>query len=84
MQKGKLFLLLGKTEAILWKSKGSKDERENREMNVQDFEVECNGVPILLVSVVKYLGVNIDSNMSGESTWKIIISKCNSRHKFLY
>ncbi len=42
--------------------------------------MECNGVPIQSVSAVKYL----DLNMSGESTWKTIISKSNSRLKFLY
>ncbi len=52
--------------------------------NVQDFEVKCNGVSIKPVSAVKYLGINIDSDMSGESTWKTVISKCNRRLKFLY
>ena len=73
----KLSLHLGKTEAILC---GSKKKLKN----VQDFEVKCKGVSITQVSVVKYLGLNIDSDMSGESVWKSVISKCNNRLKFLY
>ncbi len=71
----KLSLHLEKTEAILCGS-----EREFK--NAQDYEVKCNGNSIPSVSVVKYFGINID--MSGESTWKTIISKCNLRLKFLY
>ncbi len=73
----KLSLHLGKTEAIIC---GSKRKLKN----AQDFEVKCNGVSISSVSAVKYLGINIDSHMSGESTWKTIVSKCTSRLKFLY
>ncbi len=72
----KLSLHLGKTEAILCGSK-----RKLR--NVQDFKVECNGVPIQSVSAVKYPGINIDSDKSVESSWKTIISKCNSKLKFV-
>ncbi len=71
----KLSLHLGKTEAILC---GSKRKLKN----AQDFEGKCNGVSISSVSAVKHLGINID--MSGESIWKSVISKCNSRLKFLY
>ncbi len=70
----KLSLHLGKMEAILCGSK-------RKLINVQDFEVKSNGVSIKSVSAVKYLGINIDSDMSGETTWKTIISKCNSRLK---
>ncbi len=42
----KLFLNLGKTEAIL---RGSKRKLKT----AQDFEVKCNGVSIQSVSVVK-------------------------------
>ncbi len=73
----KLSLHLGKTEAILCGSK-------RKQKNVQDFEKKCNGVSIKSVPAVKYLGINIDSDMSGETTWKTIISKCNSRLKFMY
>ncbi len=65
----KLSLHLGKKEVILC---GSKRKLKN----AQDFEVKCNGVSIQLVSVVKQLGINTDSDVSGESTWKTIISKC--------
>ncbi len=52
----KLSLHLGKTEAILCRSK-------RKLKNVQDFEVKCNGVSIKSVSAVKYLGINIDSDV---------------------
>ncbi len=73
----KLSLHVGKTEAILC---GSKRKLKN----IQDFEVKCNGISIKSISAVKYLGINIDSDMLGETTWKIIISKCNRRLKFMY
>ncbi len=73
----KLSLHLGKTEAILC---GSRRKLKN----VQDFEVKYNGVSIKSVSAVKYLGINIDSDMSGETTWKTVMNKCNSRLKFMY
>ncbi len=41
--------------------------KEKTKKNVQDFEVKCNGVFIKSESTVKYLGINIDSDMSGES-----------------
>ncbi len=46
----------GKNGSILC---GSKRKLKN----VQDFEVKCNGVSIKSVSAVKYLGINIDSDM---------------------
>ncbi len=58
--------------------------KEKTKKNVQNFQVKCNGVSIKSVSAVKYLGINIDSDMSGETTWKTIISKCNSRFEFMY
>ncbi len=61
-----------KAEAILCGSK-------RKLINVQDFEVKCNGVSVKSVSAVKYFGINIDSDMSGETAWKSIISQCNSR-----
>ncbi len=63
---------------------GSHTMWREKTKNAQDFEVKCNGVSIKPVSAVKYLGINIDSNMSGETTWKTIISKCNSRLKLMY
>jgi len=44
----------------------------------------CNGVQITLSSSVNYLGAVMDQNLSGESIAKSIISKSNSRFKFLY
>ncbi len=53
----KLSLHLEKTEAILC---GSRRKLKN----AQDFEVKCNGVSTSSVSVVKYLGINIDSDVN--------------------
>ena len=73
----KLSLHLGKTEAILFGSK--------RKLNsVQDFSVKCNGKTINNSSSVKYLGVNLDNTLSGESIASNIIKKASGRLKFLY
>ena len=73
----KLSLHLGKTEAILFGSK-----RKLR--NVESFEIRCGEEIIKHVKSVKYLGVQIDENMSGDSIVKEIIKKANTRLKFLY
>ena len=73
----KLSLHLGKTEAILFGSK--------RKLNyVQDFSVKCNGKTINNSSSVKYLGVNLDNTLSGESIASNFIKKTSGRLKFLY
>ena len=73
----KLSLHLGKTEAILFGSK-----RKLR--NVESFEIRCGKEILNHVNSVKYLGVQIDENMSGDSIVKEIIKKANTRLKFLY
>ena len=73
----KLSLHLGKTEAILF---GSKRKLKN----VESFEIRCGEEIIKHVKSVKYLGVQIDENMSGDSIVKEIIKKANTRLKFLY
>merc|ERR1712121_378365 len=73
----KLSLHLGKTEAILFGSK-----RKLR--NVESFEIRCGEEIIKHVKRVKYLGVQLDENMSGASIIKEIIKKANTRLKFLY
>ena len=73
----KLSLHLGKTESILF---GSKPKlRSNPQLHVS-----CNGVSITPSSSVKYLGAIMDQCLSGESIAKSVISKANSRLKFLY
>ena len=73
----RLSLHLGKTEAVLCGSK-RKLQKENT------FTVTCNGTPINSVPVVKYLGIKIEADMSGDAIKEGIINKCTSRIKFLY
>ena len=73
----KLSLHLGKTESILFGSK-----RKLRKVN--DFNVTCNGKNIDRSSSVKYLGLPLDQCLSGVSIVQNILSKSNSRLKFLY
>ena len=73
----KLSLHLGKTEAILFGSK-----RKLRRVN--SFTVKCGEIQIKKVNSVKYLGLQIDNDLSGTSVIESIINKCNTRLKFLY
>ena len=73
----KLSLHLGKTEAILF---GTKRKLKN----VKDFIVKCNNIIIKNVKCVKYLGLVIDENLSGEHIVSNILKKASSRLKFLY
>ena len=73
----KLSLHLGKTECIVYCSK-----RKLR--NVNNFKIACNGHIIESTSSVKYLGVCIDDTLSGDSIVNSIVSKVNSRLKFMY
>merc|ERR1712121_580770 len=73
----KLSLHLGKTESILF---GSKKKLKN----IESFEVRCGEVVIKHVKSVKYLGVQIDDDLSGSSIVKETIKKANTRLKFLY
>ena len=73
----KLSLHLGKTEAILF---GSKRKLKR----VNSFAVKCGDIKIANVNRVKYLGLQIDNDLSGTSVIEEIINKCNTRLKFLY
>ena len=73
----KLSLHLGKTEAMIFGTKRKLKE-------VKFFEVKCGNVRINNVNDVKYLGLQINDNLSGEHTVKNILKKANSRLKFLY
>ena len=73
----KLSLHLGKTESILF---GSKKKLKN----IESFEVRCGEEIIKHVKSVKYLGVQIDDDLSGSSIVKETIKKANTRLKFLY
>ena len=73
----KLSLHVGKTECILF---GPKSKLKN----IENFEVHYNGQVIKGQKNVKYLGVLIDQELSGESMFSYTMSKVNSRLKFLY
>lgn len=73
----KLSLHLGKTECIMFGSK-----RKLRK--TKDFSIFCNGQNIKSQKSVKYLGVELDQSLSGESIASSVIKKVNSRLKFLY
>ena len=77
MTDNKLSLHLGKTEAILFGTK-----RKLKCAN--EFLVTCNGNTITCSSSVKYLGVTLDSCLSGDSIASNIVKKANGRLKFLY
>ena len=68
---------VGKTEAILFGTK-----RKLRK--VSSFEVKCDNETIKNVNSVKYLGIQIDEDLAGESIVKEIVKKANTRLKFLY
>ncbi|CAL4061329.1 unnamed protein product, partial [Meganyctiphanes norvegica] len=73
----KLSLHLGKTESILFGPKKKLNK-------VESFEVKCGNETIKHVKSVKYLGLQIDNDLSGISIVNEIIKKANSRLKFLY
>ena len=73
----KLSLHVGKTEAILFGTK-------RRLRKVSSFEVKCDNETIKNVNSVKYLGIQIDEDLAGESIVKEIVKKANTRLKFLY
>ena len=77
MVDNKLSLHLGKTELILFGSfrKLSK---------VNNFRIKCDDHVIDAVKSVKYLGLELDQTLSGESFANKIIKKANGRLKFFY
>ena len=68
----KLSLHLGKTESILF---GSKRKLKK----IKDFSVTCHGQTINNKKSVKYLGVMLDQELSGEAIANVIIKKVNAR-----
>jgi ribonuclease P/MRP protein subunit RPP40 len=72
----KLSLHLGKTESILFGSKSKLSK-------ASELNVECNGTIIQAKPSVKYLGAEIDQNVSGEYMACNVIKKVSSRTKFL-
>ena len=72
-----LSLHVGKMECILFGS-------SRKLKNVKTFEVHYNGKVIVGQKSVKYLGVVLDQNLSGESMFLHVLSKVNNKLKFLY
>jgi hypothetical protein len=77
LEENKLSLHLGKTESILFGT--SKRLANRKEMNIM-----CKGTNIESKSCVKYLGVNIDQDMSCTTVGNNCLKKINGKLKFLY
>ncbi len=73
----KLSLHLGKTECILFGSKRKLGK-------VNNFRIECNDHVIDAVKSVRYLGLDLDQYLTGESIINNIVKKASGRLKFLY
>ena len=73
----KLSLHLGKTECVLFGSKRKLKKSSN-------FSAQCASHSIPAQEAVKYLGIEIDHDVSGEKIAKCVLRKANARLKFLY
>ncbi len=71
----RLSLHLGKTEAMICGTKGTKYKIKRKE----GFEVKCKNTTINSNTEVKYLGVKIDETLSGRGIIDTILKKCNGR-----
>jgi hypothetical protein len=72
-----LAMHMGKTEATILCSKRKRGLLRNIVIN-------CEGHPIRPSDEVKYLGLQIDNTLSGESTVSQIVSKVSAKLKFLW
>ena len=77
LQANKLSLHLGKTESILFGS-------VRKLKKVSKMKITCNNVNLEAKSSVKYLGVTLDQDMTGETMGSSVVKKINSVIKFLY
>ena len=73
----KLSLHVGKTECLIFGRKRSLKK-------VKEFNVTCEGTAVNRVSEVRYLGVQLDENMSGSIHVAHVIRTCVTRLAFLY
>ena len=78
----KLVMHSGKTECMLITSMLITSKR--KKFMQRDFIIHHAGQVIKPSTSVKYLGLKIDSTLSGELNVDSILSKCNARLKFLY
>ena len=67
----------GKTEALIISSKRKRHNAHNFTITFEDQTIRPS-------PVVKYLGLQINNNLSGDEIAQSIISKANGRLKFLY
>ena len=74
----KLSLHMGKTQCIIFGFKWKLRKYINF------FSVECNGHTIKAQRSVKYLGLTLDDQSTGEAIVNNIVKKVNGRLKFLY
>ena len=73
----KLSLHVGKTECLLFGTK-------NRLRRAGDFQVFCEGKAVQRVHEVKYLGVFLDSGLTGAAHVENVLKTCIGRLAFLY
>ena len=73
----KLSLHVGKTECMLFGTKAKLNK-------VSEFSVAYDGYEIKSQECIKYLGVSMESTLSGEHMVQSVIKKASSRLKFLY
>ena len=73
----KLSLHLGKTESILFASKG-RLQKHNA------IQVRCGGNDIESKQDVTYLGITLDQSLSGDNIVNKTVTKCSNKVKFLY
>ena len=59
-------------------------DQEKKLKSHKSLNITCNNVNISCALEVKYLGTYQNENMDGNSTVRKIVSKCNSRLKFMY
>ena len=71
----KVSLHMGKAECVLFGSK-----RKLRK--IDNFSIECNGHTIKAQRSVKYFGLNLDDQLTGETIVNSIVKKVNGRLKF--
>ena len=67
----------GKTEVIVFSSKRKRSRISNFSIILEDNEIKPQ-------STVKYLGLKIGQDLSGDSIVDDIVSKCSARLKFFY
>ena len=73
----KLSLHVGKTECLLFGSR-------NKLRGAGDFQVFCEGKAVQRAHSVKYLGVLLDSSLSGAAHVSNVLKSCIGRLAFLY